>query len=162
MKTIEIIPFHSAGEFKLNETRSTLMPQISFRLRNSRESTEGLNSFIIDDYQEALAYYNKTNEKLFYVLFAPLPTYELIFQNQNLFALNSGDIFRFFQNLDRDLYIEDYVGFGSLKCGIDIYAPNFTDDKSSEVEAISFAIRGYFDSIAEETELNIDVLQQNM
>ena len=162
LKTIEIIPFHWAGEFKLNESRSILMPQISFRLRSSRESTEGVNSFIIDDYEQALAYYSKTNEKLFYVSFAPVPTYELMFENQNLFALNSGAIFRFLKKSDPDLYIEDYVGFGSLKYGIDIYAPNFTDDKSSQVEAISFAIKGYFDSIYKNTELNIDNLQQKL
>ena len=160
MKQIEIIPFYSAGEFRLNETRGTLIPQISFRLRNSRENTQGVNTFIIDDYEEVLAYYNKSNEKLFYVLFAPFPTYELIFQNQNLFALNSGNIFDFLKNLDSDLYIEDYVGFGSLKYGIDIYAPNFTEDESSDCEAISFAIKGYFDSVYKGIPFNIDILQK--
>jgi hypothetical protein len=47
MKQIEVIPFYSAGEFRLNETRGTLTPQISFRLRNARESTQGVNTFII-------------------------------------------------------------------------------------------------------------------
>ena len=156
---IEIIPFHSAGKFRLNETRNSLLPQIGFDLRSTKEESSGINNFIIDDYGEALAYYNKANEKLFYVLFAPLPTYELIFQNQNLFAFNSGQLFRFLRQLNDNLFVEDYVGFGSLKYGIDVYAPDFTEDESSPAEGISFAIKGYFDAIYNNEHLDINYLQ---
>jgi hypothetical protein len=159
MKRIEIKPFQSAGEFRLNELRKMLMHKIDFKLRNTREDVLGSNKFIIDNYVEALAYYNQENDKLFYVLFAPLPTYELFFQEQNLFNLNSQELFNFLNKLDNNLHIEDYVGFGSTKFGIDIFAPNFTDDPTSQVEAISFAIKGYFDSIYRGKELNINKLQ---
>jgi hypothetical protein len=159
MKRIVIKPFHSAGEFILNETRKIIFPEIDFKLRNTREETSGINQFIIDDYVEALAYYNQLNDKLFYVLFAPLPTYELIFQEQNLFKLNNGELFNFLKKFDDSLFVEDYVGFGSAKFGIDVYAPDFTENKSSTVEAVSFAIKGYFDSIYESKELNINKLQ---
>jgi hypothetical protein len=160
MKEIEIIPFHSAGKFKLNEKRDVILPKIDFKLRTTKEDTLGNNKFIIDDYVEALAYYNQENEKLFYVLFAPLPSYKLIFLDQVLFKLNSQELFNFLNNLDNNLHVEDYVGFGSTKFGIDIFAPNYTDDPISSVEAISFAIKGYFDTIYSGKYLDINKLQK--
>jgi hypothetical protein len=160
MEKIEILPFISAGEFKLNEKRKILLPKIKLNIRSTQEEEFGINNFIIDNYDEALAYYNKSNEQLFYVLFAPLPSYELIFKKQNLFVFNSGELFKFLNNLDNKLYVEDYVGFGSLKYGIDVYAPNFTEDETSAIEGISFAIKGYFESIYSKKELNINELQR--
>ncbi|MDR1284793.1 MAG: hypothetical protein LBJ88_01170 [Campylobacteraceae bacterium] len=157
---IEIIPLNSAGKFKLNEKREIILPKIDFKLRTTREDTFEDNKFIIDDYAEALAYYNQENEKLFYVLFAPLPSYKLIFSNQDLFKLNAQELFDFLNKSDNDLHIEDYVGFGSTKFGLDIYAPNFTDDPTSSVEAISFAIKGYFDAIYACKHLDINKLQK--
>ena len=160
MKKIEIIPFHSAGKFKLNEKRNVLISQIDdLKLKNSNEEIQGNNKYIIDDYVEALAYYNASNEKLFYMLFVPLPTYELVFQKQSLFILNSGELFNFLKRLDKNIHIENYVGFGSLKYGIDVYAPNFTEDPSSLIEGISFAIKGYFDTIYSGRKLDINELQ---
>jgi hypothetical protein len=57
---------------------------------------------------------------------------------------------------DKDIVTEDYVGFGSLKYGIDVYAPNFTEDTTSLVEAISFAIKGYFDTIYSSKNIEFD------
>ena len=162
MIKIEIIPFLSAGKFKLNEKRNELLPCIDLKLKNTIEEIQGKDNYIVDDYGEALAYYNASNEKLFYVLFVPLPTYELVFKNQNLFALNSGELFNFFKKLDSAIHTEDYVGFGSLKYGIDVYAPSFTDDASSLVEGVSFAIKGYFDTIYSGKALNINELQKNI
>jgi hypothetical protein len=159
MNEIEIIPFHSAGKFKLNEKRESILPGIDFELRTTREDTLGDNKFIIDDFAEALAYYNQENEQLFYVLFAPMPSYKLIFLGQDLFKLNSQELFDFLNKSDNGLHVEEYVGFGSTKFGIDIYAPNFTDDPTSSAEAISFAIKGYFDAIYAGEHLDINKLQ---
>ena len=52
MKKIEIIPFHSAGEFKLNEKRNTLLSQIDFNLRNTREETDEDKKYIIKKLKE--------------------------------------------------------------------------------------------------------------
>jgi hypothetical protein len=159
MEKIEIIPFGSAGEFVLNEKREKIIQNVNLKIRNTREETHGKNIFIIDDYEGQLAYYNKLNDKLFYVLFAPLPNYELIFKGQNLFSLNSRAVYNLLNNLDNNLHTEDYVGFGSIKYGIDIYAPNFVEDNNSPIEAVSFAIEGYFDCIYNGLELNINELQ---
>jgi hypothetical protein len=160
MKRIEIKPFQSVGEFQFNEKRENLLPKINFKLRGTREDADSADKFIIDDYAEVLAYYNQLNERLFYVLFAPLPTYELIFQGQNLFKLNSSELFDYFSELDDNLYIEDYVGFGSTKFGIDFYTPDFTEDKSAPVQGISIAIKGYFDAVTKGEKLDLTKLQE--
>ncbi|GHU37234.1 hypothetical protein FACS1894172_20590 [Spirochaetia bacterium] len=159
MNKIEIIPFQSAGKFILNENREKIISKINSTIRNTREETHGINNFIIDDFEDQLVYYNKSNNKLFYVLFSPSVNYELIFNGINLFVLNSGELYNFLKKLDNNLHTEDYVGFGSLKYGIDIYAPNFVEDNDSLVEAISIAIKGYFDCIYNGFGLNINELQ---
>ena len=161
MKKIEIVPFVSAGHFILNEKREKIIPLIDFKHRSTREETQGKNNFIIDDYEEVLAYYNKQNEKLFFVLFTNIATYELILYNQNLFGLNSGGLYKYLKKLDKKLHKEDYVGFGSIKYGIDVYAPDFSEDKLSTVETISIGIKGYFETIYEGSELDINYLQNS-
>jgi hypothetical protein len=159
MKRIEIVPFVSAGHFILNEKRERIISSVEFKYRTTRKETQGKNNFIIDDYEEALAYYNKENEKLFFVLFANMPTYELILNGQNLFELNSGELYKYLNKLDENLHEEDYVGFGSIKYGIDVYAPDFIEDELSAVETISIGIKGYFETIYKGLELDINYLQ---
>jgi hypothetical protein len=160
VKTIEIIPFHSIGEFKFNEKRSVINSKIDLGLIDSREETIKNNNYIIDNFKEALVYYNKNNERLFFVSFTP--EIDLVFNKKSLFSLNSGQLFEYFSGLDNSLFVENYVGFTSLKYGIDIYADSFTDDKTSEIIGISIAIKGYFDAICNNTILDINSLQRDI
>ncbi|TNG99804.1 hypothetical protein FHQ26_12190 [Testudinibacter sp. TR-2022] len=153
-----IKPLVSVGSFIFNEQRSNIIQLINLRLKGTEQKQHGINNYIIDDYEGLLAYYNEHNNRLFYVLFVPNLENELIFDKKNLFSLTSQELFELLSTYD-SLTVEDYVGFGSKKLGIDVYSPNFTDDNNASIEGISFAIKGYFDSIYDDIPLNIDQLQ---
>lgn len=158
MEKFIITPFVRVGDFVFNEKRNNILPKINLELRKTSIENVLGNNYIIDDYKGALAYYNQVNNKLFYVLFTPL--IQLIYENEHLFEMNSQELFNFLKRFDMNLLQEDYVGFGSKLLGIDVYTPNFVEDPNSEVEAISVAIKGYFDVIYEGGKLNLNLLQK--
>lgn len=154
-----IQPLISVGDFILNEQRSHIRKNVEAQLRDSYEKKDRNNTYLIDDYDGILAYYNLSNKKLFYVMFVPLPSIDLRFDDFSLFNLSSNELYELLNKYDDSLYKEDYVGFGSTKLGIDIYAPNYTEDETCKCEAVSIAIKGYFDSLYHDIPLDIDALQ---
>lgn len=156
-----IKPLTSVGYFVLNENRDTVIENVNITLKKTFEEIHGNNHYLIDDYEGVLAYYNNNNKRLFYVMFVPLPSIDLILDEFNLFTLSCKELYNLLKKYDENVFVEDYVGFGSTKLGIDIYAPNFTEDENCKSEAISIAIKGYFDAIYSGSILNIDSLQNN-
>jgi len=152
-------PLIGANPFFFNEKKDIIQKNLTITLDRTYEETIENNNFIIDSYQGSLAYYNKSNEKLFFVLFTP--NCEFFWNRQNLFLLNSIELFSLIKQIDSEFYIEDYVGFGSFKFGLDIYCPNFTDDKNASIETISIATKGYFESIINNTVLDVYKLLLN-
>jgi|SRR5574344_714651 hypothetical protein len=157
-----INPYVSVGDFVLNEKRETIRKKINMKLNGSEIQVDGNNKYIIDDYNGILAYYNQINERLFYVLILPVSNISLIFDNISLFDLTSEELFKTLQKYDQKMNIEDYVGFGSTKLGIDVYSPNYTDNKDIKCEGISVAIKGYFDVIYKGSPLNVNELQESL
>lgn len=92
-------------------------------------------------------------------MFVPLPSIDLRFDDFNLFNLSCNELYRLLNKYDDSLYKEDYVGFGSTKLGIDIYAPNYTEYETCKCEAVSIAIKGYFDCLYRDIPLDIGALQ---
>lgn len=80
----------------------------------------------------------------------------------NLFLMDSCEIYDLLSAYDSNLFVEDYVGFGSAALGIDIYSPNFVEDKEARCEGISVTVKGYFDSIYKGEELDVDKLTQDI
>ena len=72
--------------------------------------------------------------------------------------MKSSDVYQQLSSHDNILLEEDYVGFASSVLGIDIYAPNFADDKDCVCEGIGIAVKGYFDAIYKAENLDIDKL----
>lgn len=155
----QIKPFVSVSSFVLNENRDTVIGNVKIPIKKTFEEIHGDNHYLIDVYDGVLAYYN--NKRLFYVMFAPLPSIDLIFNDLNLFTLPCKYLYNLLKRYDKNIFIEDYVGFGSTKLGMDIYAPNFTEYENCKSEAISIAIKGYFDAIYNGSILNIDSLQNH-
>ena len=153
-----IQPLIGVNEFVFGDYRKDILAKTSLKIKSTREEKDGDNSFIIDDYGDFLSYYNQHNQRLFFLTFVPLPTVKLIFEGKNLFGMKSSSIYQQLSSHDNNLLEEDYAGFDSSVLGIDIYAPNFADDKDCVCEGISIAVKGYFDAIYKAENLDIDKL----
>lgn len=153
-----IHPLVGVNQFSFKEYRNKLSSMSSTKARKTFEESSGSNKFIIDDYGDFLAYYNDEDKRLFYMTFIPLPTVMLILDGKNLFSMNSQEIYEFLSTFDSNLFVEDYVGFGSTLLGIDIYSPGFTEDADVKCEGISVAVKGYFDIIYKGADLDITLL----
>ena len=153
-----IQPLIGVNEFVFGDYRKDILAKTSLKIKSTREEKDGDNSFIIDDYGDFLSYYNQHNQRLFFLTFVPLPTVKLIFEGKNLFGMKSSSIYQQLSSHDNILLEEDYVGFASSVLGIDIYAPNFADDKDCVCEGISVAVKGYFDAIHKAESWDIETL----
>ena len=153
-----IQPLIGVNEFVFGGYRKDILAKTSLKIKSTREEKDGDNSFIIDDYGDFLSYYNQHNQRLFFLTFVPLPTVKLIFEGKNLFGIKASSIYQQLSSHDNNLLEEDYVGFASSVLGIDIYAPNFADDKDCVCEGIGVAVKGYFDAIYKAENLDIDKL----
>ena len=153
-----IHPLIGVNQFTFKEYRNILSSMSSTKTKNTYEESSGSNKFIVDDYGDFLAYYNYEDKKLFYMTFVPLPTVKLIFDGKDLFSMSSREIYEFLSTYDSNLFIEDYVGFGSTLLGIDIYTPGFTEDADVKCEGISVAVKGYFDCIYKGNNLDVTLL----
>lgn len=153
-----IQPLIGVNEFVFGDYRKDILAKTSLKIKSTREENDGNNSFIIDDYGDFLSYYNQHNQRLFFLTFVPLPTVKLIFEGKNLFGMKSSDVYQQLSSHDNILLEEDYVGFASSVLGIDIYAPNFADDKDCVCEGISVAVKGYFDAIYKAESWDIETL----
>lgn len=157
-----IKPLVGVNEFIFKETRNIILSKDNTLINKTFVEQEGNNSFIVDDYGDFLAYYNQKNKKLFYMTFIPLPTVKLFFAGKDLFLMNSYEIYDLLSVYDSNMFVEDYVGFGSTSLGIDIYSPNFIEDKNAKCEGISIAVQGYFDSIYRGEKLDVNKLTQDV
>lgn len=153
-----IQPLIGVNEFVFGDYRKDILAKTSLKIKTTREEKDGNNSFIIDDYGDFLVYYNQHDQRLFFLTFAPLPTVKLIFKDKNLFEMKASDVYQQLFSHDNNLLEEDYVGFASTVLGIDIYAPNFADDKDCVCEGISVAVKGYFDAIYKAESWDIETL----
>ena len=72
--------------------------------------------------------------------------------------MKASDVYQQLFPTINNLLEEDYVGFTSTILGIDIYAPNFADDKDCVCEGISVAVKGYFDAIYKAESWDIETL----
>ncbi|MBF1450408.1 MAG: hypothetical protein HXN66_05185 [Prevotella pallens] len=153
-----IQPLIGVNEFVFGDYRKDILAKTSLKIKTTREEKDGNNSFIIDDYGDFLVYYNQHDQRLFFLTFAPLPNVKLILEGKNLFEMKASDIYQQLSSHDNILLEEDYAGFASTILGIDIYAPNFADDKDCVCEGISIAVKGYFDAIYKAENLDIDKL----
>ena len=101
--------------------------------------------------------------KLFYVAFVPSEAIELIFDNKNLFMLSIYEIYNLLEKHDENIVKEDYLSFASMKLGIEISSPTYTEFKNVQCDGIGVAIKGYFDCIYDDgSELKINELQDNL
>ena len=153
-----IQPLIGVNEFVFGDYRKDILAKTSLKIKSTKEENDGNNSFIIDDYGDFLAYYNQHDQRLFFLTFVPLPTVKLIFEGKNLFGMKSSSIYQQLSSHDNNLLEEDYVGFASSVLGIDIYAPNFADDKDCVCEGISVAVKDYFDAIYKAESWDIETL----
>lgn len=147
-----IHPLTGVNQFSFGESRSRLSSMSGIKATKTFEESSGSNKFIVDDYADFLAYYNREDSRLFYMTFVPLPTVTLLLDGKDLFSMRSREIYEYLSAYDPNLFVEDYVGFGSTLLGIDVYSPGFTDDADARCEGISVAVKGYFDAVYKGTD----------